>query len=404
MPGRAAKSGVDASASHAVAGCRGSPLNRRPPVQTQASPPRLALMLLLAALAAPSRAATSAPAPMLELGMRTVCSCAWISSLDPSTLTVQVNEVVEFGVLGAFYQGATLDWTFEGIDAPDDAVTSLGSVAHFRAWNTPGTYEATATVGSTDTAPFIIVVVPETFTHVRALITSDNSYRFGYGNGLAMTPQAAVNAATAAQIFGCASGAETYEVLVPEHGILYVAAWSDDGVTQGVLAQFNKYMPGGILSWWSPGAKVFSGDPRWEVFATGIDYDGLPGPSLELINEQIGLANANAGGPGTSHGWVDVDGPRCGGWDPDVGILAVGEMNDDATPDGDCDNAFPKACKLNPQAEWMWYDALQGECPFTESTPAVEFLIFRLCVQELPPAKKLDIESDNGRASAAVHP
>src|SRR5262249_9806383 len=141
---------------------------------------------------------------------------------------------------------------------------------------------------------------------------------------------AAVDNTTAAQIFACGTGPEVHSLTVPEHGYLYIAAWGDNQVTQGLLAQFKRTngFYGGMFN-----GPLYSGKGHWAVYATGIDYDGLPGPTLATINEQIGIADTDSGAPDlTSIGWVNDGTGGQGSCFNDLGdgYLAVGEKNDNA--------------------------------------------------------------------------
>ena len=62
---------------------------------------------------------------------------------------------------------------------------------------------------------------------------------------------------------------------------IYIAAWSDDAVAQGLLADFT-----------INGEKFFTGDDRWEVYATGVDIDtGGAAPDVGLMGEHLLRAN-----------------------------------------------------------------------------------------------------------------
>jgi hypothetical protein len=231
--------------------------------------------------------------------------------------------------------------------------------------------------GRRDTGP--VVVVPA----LTVVLTADNAYRFGFGSERALRSMfGAAEATSAGQIFNCSEpctggracsisgcgpagacedgeGPEIY--VVPEgaatgEDFLYVVAWSDDSVTQGLLGEIRT----------PDGRVVRTGEPGWEVCATGVDYD-RGGPGDGEVNTWLGRC-ASRGGP--SGGWVGVTmaGPS----------LAIGETN--AGSDGD----FPETCidpsfgdHLSRETRWIWMTPRAGEGgAFT--TPAPEFLIFRL--------------------------
>lgn len=220
---------------------------------------------------------------------------------------------------------------------------------------------------------------------VNVVITADNAYSFGYGNAAGITHfTQGQRAQTAGQIFNCpiGEGPETYvipEADAPDGAYLYIVTWDDLAVTQGVLGQFTRDM-----------GSVFTGDPRFEVCATGIDYstgtDALVGPSQAIINTEIGRCNSGAGAAGTtSKGWVNSAGPVVSGA---LGKLAVGEMNDDAA------GAFPITCQptattlgITSTAKWMWYEPEDGQGGDAFHSTGVNrfkaFLIFRLGVADI---------------------
>lgn len=221
-------------------------------------------------------------------------------------------------------------------------------------------------------------VVPE----ITIRVTADNSYRFGFGDATSMRDVGgAAEAFAACEIFccstpcsaGCAGsacgpfglcedglGAEIYRI---EEGrataadFVYVVAWSDDAVTQGVLGEIQ-----------TRDRIVHSGDDGWSVCATGRNYNtGSGGPPESELNEWLRRCN---GGDSPSGGWVGVtsSGPS----------LAIGETN------GGSEGDFPETCigsspdSISREARWMWFDrdARAGADPFVEVQP--EFLIFRL--------------------------
>ncbi|MEJ7602372.1 MAG: hypothetical protein WKG01_31045 [Kofleriaceae bacterium] len=219
---------------------------------------------------------------------------------------------------------------------------------------------------------------------VHVVITADNAYSFGYGDQASITNfTQGQRAQTAGQIFNCpiGEGPEVYdiaEVDAPPNAFLYVVTWDDLSVTQGVLGQFRRDT-----------GTVYTGDVRFEVCATGLDYstgpDAIVGPSLAVINAEITKCNAGSGGDATSKGWVTTAAATTPGA---LGRLAVGEANDVQA------GTFPITCQSTPTTDgidsaskWMWYDPVDGMAgdPFhsTGVNRFKAFLIFRLAAGKI---------------------
>lgn len=221
-------------------------------------------------------------------------------------------------------------------------------------------------------------------TDVDVVITADNAYSFGYGNaaGISHFTQGQ-RAQSAGQIFNCGEGPESYVVPAadaPPSAYLYVVTWDDLSVTQGVLGQFLRV----------GGAALYTGDPKFEVCATGIDLSqSQTGPTQDEVNTQIGICNSGAGDhASTSGGWVNSAGAVTPGA---VGSLAIGEANDPA-PGG----TFPPTCPTGPvpapgtidtASHWMWYQpgGIADAFHSTGSNTFRAYLIFRVAAQDIPP-------------------
>jgi hypothetical protein len=237
---------------------------------------------------------------------------------------------------------------------------------------------------------------PPVDVHVR--LTGDNAYGFGYGTDSSLlnyflgredgsnlifdcseacTPGQPCSTGTCDTFGTCNDdrlGPETY--IVPgadaqEGNYLYIIAWSDESVTQGVLGRFETAD--------GSGRRIVTGTADWEVCATGMDYDpGSGGPTREVIDAQLA---ACAAGQGPSAGWVGTT-PR------NNHAVAIGEAND-AAPGG----AFPPTCtdstkgdSVPSDAKWMWYDWDTNDPadPFrSDGDPHGEFYIFRLSLAEI---------------------
>lgn len=238
-----------------------------------------------------------------------------------------------------------------------------------------------ATTGSTGTTG------AEPMTDIEVVITADNAYAFAYGtdDGISMY-YGGVEAVTAGQIFNCGEGPETYVIPYAETigtTQLYIIAWADSAVTQGVLARFRRKGGGGGF-----GEDVFTGTEGWQACATGVDYQpGSGGPPLAQINEFIGKCNAASLDPNTtSVGWVDEVGTQ-------YGAVAFGEDNTTPYDGGPLPgNEFPLVCPevMPAEAHWMWFDwdpASAEQSPFLWPggvNPDHQFLIFRLAAELLP--------------------
>ena len=243
---------------------------------------------------------------------------------------------------------------------------------------------------------------------VHVLITADNAYGFGYGDVDGMVHYfMGFEATEAGQIFNCSRacgasspcpagacdifgtcnddrlGPETYVVpaaMAPQDGFLYIAAWSDEQVTQGLIAQF----------WASDGSgtPVYTGSGAWQVCATGIDIDpNGADPTMAQINLEVARCNMGSSGPSFSGGWIGDD----LGNNPS-GVMELTVLrNPSAEPQsfrGLCqadDDSEPgrRGDSLDAAARWMWFDDDNTAAPTafeSNGSPRGDFLIFRLPV------------------------
>ncbi len=132
---------------------------------------------------------------------------------------------------------------------------------------------------------------------------------------------------------------------------LYIAAWSDDGVQQGLLHNLTL-----------DGVAHPCDDPRWTVFRTGYDYNSNYPivPSTARMSEYIVKANERLG-------WV---------------LPTVGGPNDGTFPPS---NPWPVQAGVPTNVCWVWYDSIRqvgSEAPFSAGFDHDEFLIFRLSLRE----------------------
>jgi uncharacterized protein (TIGR03382 family) len=180
---------------------------------------------------------------------------------------------------------------------------------------------------------------------VRGTITADNHYalytsfgdEFGYLGGNETGPGGTVGAYNW-------SAAEDYAVEAGE--FLYIAAWSDDRVAQGVLAEFYTDAMGTFLS----------GDERWRVYATNINRgNGDPHPFASEIGGHVAYADSN-------QLWESV---------------VTGGRNG-VTP-------WRTIAGIDSQAEWMWRGGSGAGDPLRSESGAGEMLLFRMRIGEIVP-------------------
>ena len=223
-------------------------------------------------------------------------------------------------------------------------------------------------------------------TDVRAVMTTDNAFSFGYGDGNTVSTFFRGEGSGGDAIFNCPVGYGPTAYVIPAKdapagAYLYIVSWADDKTTQGTLAQFSRV----------GGNTIYSGDVSWEVCAVGraYDYQGA-GPSNAEINTDIANCNTPASadaGATYSHGWVNKDGPLA--TSPGArGKLAIGEDNTDAGGD------FPIVCQVDDAgvkgidgvAKWMWFDPQDNQDPFNGNTGnrTKTYLLFRLPASALP--------------------
>jgi hypothetical protein len=377
----------------------------RPTPSTQAGYGRTRHLLvltaagLLAASFAPTARALGPASPLIPplqiFAIPTgACDGGFVTtSGGANTITAYVGQDINFVLSMQNGDSMVHDWDFSGPCAPSSTGTTVGYEPITRSWTAAGgpfIVDMINTQGSIE-QQIKVVVLPETNYPVEARVTADNSYvlAFGGGGGIPSTNfKPAVFNTSAAGIFGCPSsgGTEIHTFSAPKHGYVYIAAWGDDAVTQGVLAQIKR-----LDGWWGPlfNKAAYSGSAPWQVFATGIDFDWGVAPSAAEINAQIEIANKNAGVPGlTSIGWVHGDATGC--FNPlSDGYLVAGEANNTVPNGDDCYvSEFGKVCGIGQLAQWMWYDfdGSGSVCAFEAGGGQREFLIFRMPVSALPPA------------------
>lgn len=123
-------------------------------------------------------------------------------------------------------------------------------------------------------------------------------------------------------------------------GAVYIAAWSDKSVAQGLVGQLS------VL-----GETIYSGDARWRVFATGISRNtGDPHPLAAEIAAQVAIADAD-----------DL-------WSTPF----VGQENLASTA------PWGKIQDIDSTARWMWNQIAGVANPLQGGANHDEYLIFRI--------------------------
>lgn len=272
----------------------------------------------------------------------------------------------------------TTDVTTVDTTEPDTSTTNPGETTDA---STSTTSDDTTSGDETTGEPVVL--------DIEVIITADNAYSFAYGTLTNIGKFfGGVEAVTAGQIFNCGEGPEKY--IVPGADAqnathLYIVAWDDSAVSNGVLARFHRTDGGQGF-----GDDVFTGYHGWQACATGLKYEvGSKGPPLDVINQYINKCNNGDLDPNNSSGgWVDEVGTA-------LGAVAFGE--DNTTPyDGGpkAGNEFPLVCPMDMPADarWMWFDP----APMNPASPFLypgggngpnayhQFLLFRLAAELIP--------------------
>ncbi len=127
---------------------------------------------------------------------------------------------------------------------------------------------------------------------------------------------------------------------------LYIVAWSDDGVAQGLLHDITVN-----------GVPIMSGSPQWQVAPCGNNLDTATGPSALTVRNAI-VAKST---PGSY--FPTTVGPANGSATGGPWFLPWGTM------------------PLSTTAQWVWYDSgaqISTTAPFKPGFNHGEFLLFRI--------------------------
>jgi hypothetical protein len=177
---------------------------------------------------------------------------------------------------------------------------------------------------------------------INALITADNHYAFYSSDGVGTWGYHGRNELGSGGSPGTYnwSEAESYSFNTVG-GYLYIAAWSDDSIAQGLLANLT-----------INGVDYSSGNAAWEVFRSNADLDdGGAEPDLVTMATLVTIANVG-------NLWESI---------------YVGGGNGAQAPWG----AVPGI--VNP-ARWMWVNNPNQPDPFQPGSDYGEMLIFRIAV------------------------
>jgi hypothetical protein len=186
---------------------------------------------------------------------------------------------------------------------------------------------------------FASVAIPDRSANFRGTITADNHYALYSSIGDDFTYHGGNETGHAGSHGGYNwTHAESYEFEAGD--VLYIAAWSDDRVAQGVLAEFHSESMGTILS----------GDPRWQVFATGFNRGtGDLHPEASEIAAHAAFADAG-------NLWESI----------------VAGGSNGVTP-------WRTIAGIDAGASWMWRSAGEADA-FRGSHGAPQMLLFRTAV------------------------
>ena len=174
---------------------------------------------------------------------------------------------------------------------------------------------------------------------VNATITADNHYAIYTGTDESMT-------LIGRNEMGAGGSSGGYNWSQPESwtftsgAFIYIAAWSDDSVAQGLLAQIN-----------GPNDTYHSGDSRWQVYPTFVNRgDGDAEPTAAEM--ALYVADANGGNK-----WET---PHVGGVN---GIAPWGTIGG-----------------ISTDIHWMWVENPNQSDPLNGGTGYGELLVFRMAV------------------------
>jgi hypothetical protein len=190
--------------------------------------------------------------------------------------------------------------------------------------------------------------------HIVGDVVCDNSFAVFTGDAL--------GGALALHGGGAYPAIVPFDFSTPDPAV-YLVAWSDDAIHQGLLHDLS-----------INGTPHWSNGPGWMVCATGRDLDvSFPEgcPSAAEVSVQIAAANQD------------------GRWQP----VTVGGPNEGRFPPT---NAWQQAAPIPRTAHWAWFDSGRqsgADTPFRPGFDHGEYLIFRLLLDLPLPAEPQTLSS-----------
>lgn len=117
---------------------------------------------------------------------------------------------------------------------------------------------------------------------INATLTADNHYALYTGDTSSVT-YISRNEMGAGGAPGTYNWSQPENVTFTSGAFIYIVAWSDDSVAQGLLAQIS-----------GTADTYHSGDPRWQVYPTSVQRgDGSIEPTTTELEGHLALADAN---------------------------------------------------------------------------------------------------------------
>ena len=192
-------------------------------------------------------------------------------------------------------------------------------------------------------------------TAITANVTCDNDFALYVGDCCVATTFVGNNSCDVENV--CIRHGAAF-TLPPTTGssYIYIVAWSDASVAQGLLASFV-----------GPHTTISTGDPRWQVYATTQTFPSFSSPGkkkfTKFLNAQLDMACSG-------NLWTT---PAVGGTNASGNVV----------PGGSGTILEPiNAAGADANANWIWFQSGKAACagpdsPFAPGCNHNEFLIFR---------------------------
>ncbi|HWX42873.1 MAG TPA: hypothetical protein VN345_17125, partial [Blastocatellia bacterium] len=192
-------------------------------------------------------------------------------------------------------------------------------------------------------------------TAITANVTCDNDFALYVGDCCVATTFVGNNSCDV--LNSCIRAGATFTLpATTGSSYIYIVAWSDASVAQGLLATFA-----------GPHAKISTGNPCWQVYATGLKFPSFSSPGKKkfrnFLNAQLDIACSN-------NLWTT---PAVGG----------NNLSGNMVPGGSGTPLEPiNAAGADGTANWIWFQSGNAACagpdsPFAPGCNHNEFLIFR---------------------------